>query len=251
MKYIRLTIAVLFFTVSKFSFAEATTIKWQLGADAPKTGVEQLNFPFSFSTSPDDNGIYFAYYLPLMNGGVRPYLGFQPVTPELEGRHTFHAIFSTFSPLAKQDDTNCNYGADGGKGVSCKVGFDGDLHTFYSIRVTEKLIDNIYYYSGDVYNDLTNTKVAHVGSFNFSASTGKGGLFKTSGGGFIESYLPKKGCYQSINGTYGQITGYQDSQEYKSIPVVGIQPKEQGCIKSTFTYLGDGTTSIQVRPYSE
>lgn len=214
------------------SFASTPLIGWSLN-DAPSTGVSELHFPMSFTLTPDKSGLYFAYYTTL-TGGSRPYTGFQPKPPRIAGKHTFQSIFSAFNNTAKTEDSNCVYGADGGHGVSCSIQFDAELGHFYSNRLTVTPGDNnLYNYSGDVYDDSTNEKIAHIGSFTMPLNGGAG-LFKVKDGGFIEAYYPS-GCTQKVSATYGNITGYLDGKKYISNPVSGRVPATGNCINAVFS----------------
>jgi len=214
------------------SYASTPLISWSL-KDAPTSGVKELHFPMSFSLTPDARGLYFAYYTTLI-GGSRPYTGFQPKPPRVSGKHTFQSIFSSFNDKAKTEDSKCVYGADGGNGVSCSTQFEVELGHFYSNRLTVSLKDNdLYYYSGDVYDDSTNEKIAHIGSFTIPLSAGAG-LFKIKDGGFIEAYLTA-GCTQKISATYGEVTGYLEGKKYSGNSVKGSVPDSGNCVNAVFS----------------
>lgn len=213
------------------SYASTPLISWSLN-QAPSSGVSELHFPMSFSVTPDERGLYFAYYTTLA-GGSRPYTGFQPKPPRVTGKHTFQAIFSSFNGAAKTEDSQCVYGADGGDGVSCAVQFDAELGHFYSNRLTASLKENnLYHYSGDVYDDSTNEKIAHIGSFTIPSNSGAG-LFKIKDGGFIEAFIPI-GCTQKVEATYGQVTGYHNGNKYVGNAVKGSVPATGNCINAIF-----------------
>ncbi|ECW8874898.1 RICIN domain-containing protein [Salmonella enterica] len=226
------TIAVAACFFANTSYASTPLISWSL-KDAPSSGVNELHFPMTFSLTPDASGLYFAYYTTL-TGGSRPYTGFQPKPPRVSGKHTYQSVFSSFNSAAKTEDGNCVYGADGGDGVSCSTQFEAESGRFYSNRLTVSLKDNdIYYYSGDVYDDSTNQKIAHIGSFTIPLSAGAG-LFKAKDGGFIEAYIPA-GCTQKVSATYGEVTGYLDGNKYSGNPVKGSVPETGNCVNAVFS----------------
>lgn len=230
--------AVCFFVNT--SYALTPRISWSL-KDAPPSGVNELHFPVSFSLTPDASGLYFAYYITL-TGGSRPYTGFQPKPPRVPGKHTFQSIFSSFNSEAKTEDESCGYGADGGAGVSCATQFEAEPGRLYSNRLAVSLKnDDTYYYSGDVYDDSTNQKIAHIGSFTIPLSAGAG-LFKINDGGFIEAYNPA-GCTQKVSVTYGKVTGYLDGTKYSGTPVKGSVPETGNCVNAVFSVSNtpDGT----------
>ncbi|MEX1828158.1 hypothetical protein [Luteibacter sp. CQ10] len=229
--------------------ASTPTVSWDMG-DAPKSGVTEIRFPLRFDVTPDATGLYFAFYVPLI-GGSRPYTGLQPKARSSEGVHTFQAVFSSFSASAQSDDANCFGGADGAKeGVSCSVRVDLKLGTFYSNRLTVKAGagDGRDYYSGDIYNDLTGAKVAHIGSFSLLHTSGGNFATKATGGsgGFIEPYR-KDGCSQSARVGYGAPSGLAAGTIYRGdVPTIS-QPKSGSCIVATQS-VRDGVNSVSVSP---
>ena len=227
------------------AFASTPSINWSLTGNPPASGVSELHFPMSFDVTPDAKGLYFAWFSTL-SGGSRPYTGFQPAPPRVKGKHTFQSVFSSFSSVAKTNDANCFYGADGGPGVSCSVHFEAEPNRFYSNRLTATLQEgNVYYYSGDVYDDVTNQKVAHIGSFSIPKSAGAG-LFRIKDSGFIEAYL-KAGCSQKVSVTYGTVTGYHQGKTYSGKPITGTVPASGNCINAIFSNAsGAKTTNVSV-----
>ncbi|WP_322067205.1 hypothetical protein [Burkholderia ubonensis] len=224
------------------AWASTPTVNWNLGA-APESGVTEIRFPLRFDNTPDASGLYFAFYVPLI-GGSRPYTGIQPKLPSSTGSHTYQAIFSSFNASARSNDPQCVGGADGAKeGVSCAVRIDLDLNTFYSNRLTVRNgTDGRDYYSGDVYNDVTGARVAHIGSFNLLHTSGGNFVTQTSGGsgGFIEPYL-KPGCSQAAYVVYGKPSGIVDGRTYTGgVPTI-IQPKSGSCVFAASTALPEGT----------
>jgi hypothetical protein len=102
-----------------------------------------------------------------------------------------------------------------------------------SAQASESFRKTYVHYSGDVYDDSTNQKIAHIGSFTIPLSAGAG-LFKIKDGGFIEAYIPA-GCTQKISATYGEVTGYLDDKKYSGNPVKDSIYETGNCVNAVFS----------------
>ncbi|WP_055589622.1 hypothetical protein [Peterkaempfera griseoplana] len=219
--------ALLSLGVAGQSWASTPTSHWTTGAPTP---VTTLTLPLSVDAAPDAAGIYFAYYTTL-ESGTRPYAGFQPEPLDANGNHTLQAVFSSFNANATTTDANCQYGADGGAGVSCSVRFAYTPGTMYSLVLQRDYVsgDTTQLMTGDVVETATGAPVAHIGSFGLPAASGR---FKASDQGFIEPYLTA-GCSQQVTVTYGRPVGTELGVDYTgSLPTV-TDPASGSCLSTT------------------
>ncbi|WP_328323278.1 MULTISPECIES: hypothetical protein [unclassified Streptomyces] len=215
------------------SWASTPILRWS--TDAP-TPVTTLTLPMSVDSAPDASGIYFAYYTTL-ESGTRPYAGFQPKPVDANGHHTLQAIFSSFNADATTTDSHCNYGADGGAGVSCAVQFTYTPGTMYSLVLKRASVTgDTQLMSGDVVQTATGASVAHIGSFSLPSASGR---FKSADQGFIEPYLTA-GCSQQVTVTYGKPVGTEAGTDHVgSLPTVS-DPASGSCLSTTSQTTGQG-----------
>ncbi|WP_405945167.1 hypothetical protein [Streptomyces sp. NBC_00932] len=215
------------------SWASTPTLRWTTNAPTP---VTRLTLPMSVDSAPDASGIYFAYYTTL-ESGTRPYAGFQPKPVDANGHHMLQAVFSSFNADATTTDTHCNYGADGGAGVSCAVQFPYTPGTMYSLVLKRASVTgDTQLMSGDVVQTATGASVAHIGSFGLPSSSGR---FKNADQGFIEPYLTA-GCSQQVTVTYGKPVGTEAGTDYTgSLPTVS-DPASGSCLSTTSKTTGQG-----------
>lgn len=215
------------------SWASTPTVRWSTGAPAP---VTELRLPMSVDAAPDAAGLYFAYYTTL-ESGTRPYAGFQPKPVDSSGRSQLQAVFSSFNANATTTDSHCQYGADGGAGVSCAVRFPYTKGTMYSLVLKRAGDDgSTQLMTGDVVNTSTGAQVAHIGGFRLPVASGR---FRTSDGGFVEPYLTA-GCAQKVTVTYGKPQGVEGGVTHTGgLPTV-TDPSSGSCLSSTSTDTGAG-----------
>ncbi|MFJ8821167.1 hypothetical protein ACIREE_05225 [Streptomyces sp. NPDC102467] len=225
--------ALLTLAASGQSWASTPTVRWTTGAPTP---VTQLTLPMSFGAAPDASGIYFAYYTTL-ESGTRPYAGFQPKPVGSNGKSQLQAVFSSFNADATTTDSNCQYGADGGAGVSCAVRFDYTKGTMYSLVLRRASDDGTtQLMTGDVVNTATGATVAHIGGFRLPVASGR---FKAADAGFVEPYQTA-GCAQRVTVTYGKPSGTEGGVTYTGgLPAV-TDPASGSCLSSTSTETGAG-----------
>ncbi|MFJ5293398.1 hypothetical protein [Streptomyces sp. NPDC088348] len=215
------------------SWASTPTLSWSTSAPTP---VTTLKLPMSVDSAPDASGIYFAYYTTL-ESGTRPYAGFQPEPVDANGHHTLQAVFSSFNADATTADTHCNYGADGGDGVSCAVRFAYTPGTMYSLVLKRASVTgDTQLMTGDVVETATGASVAHIGSFSLPSASGR---FKNADQGFIEPYLTA-GCGQQVTVTYGKPVGTEAGTDHVgSLPAV-TDPASGSCLSTTSETTGQG-----------
>lgn len=220
--------------LSAQSWAATPIVRWSTGAPGP---VSQLKLPMTFHSAPNASGIYFAYYTTLESGS-RPYAGFQPKPLGDDGKPRLQAVFSSFHAEATTADTNCQYGADGGPGVSCAVQFAYKYNTTYTIilqRASASATTQLMI--GDVFNNSTGSMVAHIGSFRLPIAVGR---FKPSDQGFLEPYQTA-GCEQQVELTYGLVTGIEEGTKYTGSPPTVTDPESGSCLSTSSKVTEDGT----------
>ncbi len=197
----------------------------------------------SFIDNPNESGMYFAFHFS-MKGGSRPYLGYQSKSSSIEGKHTIQLVFSSFNETAETEHPNCNYGADGGAGVSCATRVDIDLNTMYSIHASAKEnINGRDIYTGELYNDETNQFIVEIGSFSYPAGQG---LFRNSSQDFIEGYISGTE-EQTAKVIYGSVEGInEDGDTYTSDSVTVIEDPNDICVFSAKSY-PNNSSSLLIR----
>lgn len=161
-------------------------LNWSLDKESDK--VKHLSLPFTVNEdSGAETPYYWAQQFYFANGsdGAGAYAGVQPGDG---GKF----LFSVFGPGVTSNSENCSDGADGGDGVSCKVGVKYTKGSEYTVNV-----DNT---SGSTW---TGTVVGpdggktEIGSWTVPAEWG--GL-KSSGVGFVEHYGSVPSCAEVQKG---------------------------------------------------
>lgn len=208
------------------SWASTPTVRWTTGAPTP---VSTLELPMSVDAAPDASGIYFAYYTTL-ESGTRPYAGFQPKPVDADGHRSLQAVFSSFNAEATTTDSHCDYGADGGAGVSCAVRFPYTPGTMYSLVLKRaEVTGDTQLMTGDVVETATGASVAHIGSFGLPSGSGR---FKAADQGFIEPYLTA-GCGQQVTVTYGKPVGTEAGTDHVGGLPTATDPASGSCLSTT------------------
>lgn len=114
-------------------------------------------------------GFYWANTYTFYDGNRQGYIGIQP-RPAGE---TNLAIFSAFGSGAKSTSPNCNSGADGGAGVSCRVAYEFVPGKVYTLQIAKEAGAETGFnkWRGTISDDQTGEKVT-IGEYLTPVSWG-------------------------------------------------------------------------------
>lgn len=114
-------------------------------------------------------GYYWANTFIFYEGNHQGYMGIQPRPVGSKNL----AIFSVFGSGAKSTSPNCNSGADGGSGVSCRVEYEFVPGVTYQLKISQQTSDETGYNSwkGTI-TDLNTGQATTIGEYMTPTSWG-------------------------------------------------------------------------------
>lgn len=204
------------------------SVSWAI-TDPPKEGVDQIEFSFKVNSPESDPGYYMAMQFPFVNREDIGYCGIQP-----NGDKQGSALFSIFGSGAEiVDSDNCNGGADGGDGVSCKVEMTNyDVNKQFYIQINRDENDKRIW-AGAVTDKQGYTQ--KIGSWKLGAEVG--GINGVGHLGFLEYFAAADTC-----GDLPYIDGiwYQPHTDNYNTTLDG--PSEYGNCEGNANFNGDSDT---------
>lgn len=228
--------------------------RWGFPANTPEN-FEEVRFPLAFHEAPDEKGFYFSWQFYFLPNSTPAYTGFLPKKYDLGGELPKDQVysqfaFSTFSGLARHDDPDfCQYGADGGPGVSCSSRSLIKKNVFYSCRVTTLLTGNVYYYTGTLWNDEEDTEVVHIGTWSLP-NNGTSGPIHKGYVGFIEPYSPVNAKTQTLVASFGRPIGidYTTGRKFVGNPIEPSPVSDEAYVKYSWEETEDGIVKVKAEP---
>lgn len=158
----------------------APSMTWALNT---KEVADNITFGIQILDAAPVNEFYFSNQFGYTGGGNIGYIGIQPTTNASDGSRQFLVLFSSFrseSAASESNNTNCKSGADGGKGLTCKMYVPGALGDTFRFTVAK----NKNTMTGTVTNETSGRKDT-IGEWVVSDDAGNLRNYQVS---WIENY---------------------------------------------------------------
>ncbi|WP_241581707.1 DUF3472 domain-containing protein [Rosenbergiella nectarea] len=162
----RLSFGLLPLFITSLAFADPT-----IHYEAPNGhDYDGLSVKVKVEKMTKQKGYYWANTFIFYEGDHQGYMGIQPRETGSQNL----AIFSVFGSGAKSSSPNCNRGADGGSGVSCRVQYEFVPGVNYQLSITQQPNSEAGFnlWRGTI-TDLDQGKTTTIGEYMTPTSWGK------------------------------------------------------------------------------
>lgn len=172
-----IALAAIIFPALCLAGGNVALLNWQASAG----NLRDITFPITMNRADHETGYYFSMQFGFEGVNNHGYTGMQP-REDVNGKSVVHGAFSVFGDGTTSNHPNCNTGADGGSGTTCRVEINGSYTPTWNF-----VVENI---GGTTWRGTMVDTSTGVGTVigEYTLPSGASGI-KNYYNGFVEYYL--------------------------------------------------------------